>query len=307
MQADMIEIAAGLRFPEGPVALPDGRLLCVEIAAGALTMIEPGRKPQRIVDLGGGPNGAAIGPDGRVYICNNGGFCWNEQGGLLMPHGTPDTYPGGSIQVVDLGTLKVETLYTHCEGRRLCGPNDIVFDAQGGFWFTDHGKTRERDMDRTGVFYARIDGSYISEQIFPMHGPNGVGLSPDEKTLYVAETFTGRVWAYPLEAPGTVAPQLGLGVDRLLYTAPGGYELYDSLAVDAEGNVCVAALVSGGVRSISPGGELVDFCKTGDLMTTNICFGGADLRDAYITLSGTGRIMQTRWPRAGLALNFLNK
>ena len=70
----------------------------------------------------------------------------------------------------------------------LRGPNDIVFDEHGGFWFTDHGKVRDRDRDVTGVFYARADGSFIEEVIFPLEGPNGIGLSPDETSLYIAET-----------------------------------------------------------------------------------------------------------------------
>lgn len=305
-QVGYTEFAADLRFPEGPIGMPDGSLLLVEIESGHLTRITADGKIERIVHLGGGPNGAALGPDGRVYVCNNGGFKWYEAEGLLIPGHMPETYTGGSIQAVDLASGKVETLYTECNGNPLRGPNDIVFDKQGGFWFTDHGKTQTRSNDTTGVFYAKIDGSFISEQIFPLRAPNGIGLSPDEKTLYVAETMTGRIWHYAITAPGEIAPTQGLGVDRLLYTAPGGYELYDSLAIDAEGNICVASLITGGIRTISPQGELVDFFKTGDLMTTNICFGGDGLKTAYITLSGTGRVIKVDWPRAGLPLNFLN-
>src|SRR5438093_229288 len=85
---------------------------------------------------------------------------------------------------VDLKTGKVEVLYKECDGHPLRGPNDIVFDRSGGFWFTDHGKVRERERDRTGVYYAKPDGSMIREAIFPIDSPNGVGLSPDEKKLY---------------------------------------------------------------------------------------------------------------------------
>ena len=92
----------------------------------------------------------------------------------------PDDYTGGRIERIDLETGEVEVLYDACDGEPLKGPNDIVFDATGGFWFTDHGKYRGRDRDRTGVFYARADGSSIEEKIFPLEGPNGIGLSPDE-------------------------------------------------------------------------------------------------------------------------------
>src|SRR5690606_25990728 len=111
-------------------------------------------------------------------------------GERLFPGEEPESYAGGRIEKVNLETGAVEVLYTHCAGQTLRGPNDLVFDADGGFWFTDHGKTRARERDRTGVFYARADGSHIEEVIFPLEGPNGIGLSPNEDELYVAETTT---------------------------------------------------------------------------------------------------------------------
>ena len=81
-----------------------------------------------------------------------------------------------------------------------------------------------------------------------------------------------------------------------------GFQRLDSLAVDGAGNVCVATLGNGGITVISPDGEVIDFVPTGDPLTTNICFGGPDLTTAYITLSGTGRLVSMTWPRPGLAL-----
>lgn len=307
--SDIREIATGLKFPEGPIAMPDGSVVLVEIARQTLTRVTPDGRQQVIAELGGGPNGAAIGPDGKCYVCNNGGFTWHERNGRLMPGEAPADYKGGSIQRVDLQTGKVETLYTECEGRRLNGPNDIVFDRQGGFWFTDLGKTRARDNDRGAVYYAKADGSSIKEAIFPLERPNGVGLSPDEKTLYVVETPTARLWAFKLSAPGQIESADGTyrGEKGRVVAGLGGYQMFDSLAVDGEGNVCVATLVYGGISIISPDGAKVEQVKMPDLMTTNICFGGKDLRTAFITLSGTGKLVAMDWKRPGLALNFLNK
>lgn len=306
---EFTEVASGLRFPEGPIAMEDGSVLVCEIAGERLTRVTADGRLQEIARLPGGPNGAAIGPDGACYICNNGGaFRYTEVDGLLLPGPTPETHRGGSIDRVDLATGKVETLYTRCGETRLCGPNDIVFDRHGGFWFTDFGATTDHHRRRivTGVFYARPDGSSIAEVLFPLDSPNGIGLSPEGDTLYVAETFTGRVWAFEVAGPGqinpTPAPWPPHG-GRLL-AGPGGLALFDSLAVDGDGYVNVATLLNGGITAISPDGSSVEHIATGDPMTTNICFGGKDLRIAYLTLSGTGRIVAMDWPRPGLKLNY---
>src|SRR6476659_7983849 len=139
-------LADGLQFPEGPVAMPDGSVLVVEIFGPTLSRIAPDGTRTVVAEVPGGPNGAAIGPDGAVYLCNNGGcFTPVPVGDLLLPgpH-DPDRYLGGSIQRVDLATGEVTTLYTECDGLPLRAPNDLVFDAHGGMWFTDHGLRLER-------------------------------------------------------------------------------------------------------------------------------------------------------------------
>jgi gluconolactonase len=291
----------GLAFPEGPVALSDGAVLVVEIQRGTLTRVAEDGTQSIVAELGGGPNGAALGPDGHCYICNNGGFEWHEgRDGRVFPGEQPANYTGGRIERVDLKTGAVETLYEACNGERLKGPNDLVFDRTGGFWFTDHGKTSPRTRDRTGVFYAAADGSRIEEVIFPMEAPNGIGLSPDEKTLYVAETPTGRLWAYAIASPGA----LDGNVPRRMLAQRPDFHMFDSLAVDASGNVCVATLITGGITSHSPDGSTVEFFAMPDVLTTNIAFGGEGLQTAYITLSSTGKLIKATWPTPGLRLNF---
>ncbi len=301
-------VTEGLRFPEGPVAMSDGSVVLVEIAAGCVTRVAPDGTQTVIAQLGGGPNGAAIGPDDKLYVCNNGGFHYVERAGLLIPHGQPDDYSGGRIERVDLDTGAVEMLYKDGDfGCTLRGPNDIVFDDAGGFWFTDHGKTRRRERDVTGVFYARADGSLLKEVIFPMENPNGIGLSPDGKRLYVAETYTSKLWAYDIGAPGEIAFSQGLlGPGGTFLYSPQGYTFFDSLGVDGAGNVCVATIGQSGISVVSPEGALVEFVATDDPFTTNICFGGPELKTAYITLSGTGRLVKMDWPRGGAKLNYLN-
>lgn len=300
-------LAEGLRFPEGPIAMPDGSVLVVEIARKTLSRVTPDGSIEVVAELGGGPNGAAIGPDGRCWVCNNGGMTVTEVRGKLYPGHQPGDYVGGSIQAVDLDTGQVETVYTAAGEVTLKGPNDLVFDRDGGFWFTDHGKVRDRERDRTGVFYAKADGSHIEEVIFPLEAPNGIGLSPDEDEVYIAETPTGQLWAYELSAPGTLRGERRDKPDGgRLVRGRADFVMYDSLAVDAEGNVCIATIVDGGITILSPSGAEPRFVPMPDRITTNICFGGEDLRTAYITLSSTGRLVAVEWDTPGLPLNFLN-
>ena len=302
----MREIASGLQFPEGPIAMADGSVILVEIARGTLSRVTPDGKIEVIAETGGGPNGAAIGPDGAAYICNNGGFEWHDVNGLLFAGDIAKDYSGGRIERVDLTTGKVDVLYTEVNGNPLRGPNDIVFDKQGGFWFTDLGKGYGRLKDRGALFYAKADGSHVEEMVFPVETANGVGLSPDEDFVYVAETQGARLWRWQLYGPGKLAGSGRTGQKNFV-ASPAGYSFFDSMAVEADGTICVATIMNGGISRINPETGDIRHVATGDPMTTNICFGGDELKTAYITASGTGKLLATEWDTPGLPLNFLNK
>jgi gluconolactonase len=303
--AELTEITSGLRFPEGPIAMDDGSVVLVEIEAERLTRVLPDGTKEIIADVPGGPNGAAVGPDGAFYLCNNGGGAVHvERRGLLIP-GARDAsrYRGGKIQRVDPATGEVTDLYTECDGRPLRAPNDLVFDTDGGFWFTDHGIREDRKADVCSIYYGRPDGSSVREVVHPTDAPNGIGLSPDGGTVYWAETYTGRVLRRTVTAPGEVERAGTYSPAGFLAGLPG-LQLLDSLAVDGDGNVCVATILNGGVTVISPEGEILEHVPTGDPYTTNVCFGGPDRRTAYITLSGTGRLVSTPWPCPGAKLAY---
>jgi gluconolactonase len=301
---DLELVADDLQFPEGPIAMADGSIVLVEIKRKTLSRVSPQGKRETIAELGGGPNGAAIGPDGAVYVCNNGGMGFvTRPDGFTAPHGVPDDYKTGSIQRVDLGTGKVDVLYGSCDGAKLNGPNDIVFDAHGGFWFTDLGKVHDDTMDQGALYYALADGSRIVRARKPLLTPNGVGLSPSQSIVWVAETYTSRVWGFEIAKPGEIAEAVDPWLPANVLGPLPGYQLLDSLAVEANGKVCVATIVNGGIAAFDPSGS-VEHYATPDPITTNICFGGADMRDAWITASGTGKLYKTRWPRPGLRLNY---
>lgn len=300
-------IATELQHPEGPVYLQDGSLLVVEIRRKTLTRIWGEGRKEIVAELGGGPNGAAIGPDGHCYVCNNGGFKFAKQGDKWVNVGQAEDYNGAWIERVNLNTGKSERIYERVGDEPIRGPNDLVFDSTGGFYFTDPGKTRKRDMDRGKICYAKADGSFITELASPIHKPNGIGISPDGKTLYVAETESGRLYRWPIKSPGKIeciadhakAPPHG---GELVYT-PTRYARADSLAVEEGGAVCIGTLDVGGITVVYPDKGTSEFVPISlDTHITNLCFGGPDLRRAYVVCTYKGLLIEMDWPRRGLRL-----
>ena len=295
-------VASGLRFPEGPVVMADGSIIVVEIEKKCITRCWGSGKTEVIARPGGGPNGLAIGPDGALWVCNNGGFIYHEVDGMLIPGNCPPDYDGGRIERMDLSTGKVERVLDTVGGNPLKGPNDLVFDKAGNLYFTDHGKTYDRHRDFGGLYFLARGASEAKELDFHYSSPNGVGLSPDEQTVWMADTMTGRMWAFDLESPGVIKPATPFNGGRVVATMPG-LQYFDSLGMTAAGNVCVATILNGGITTITPDGQHSHIAFP-DILVTNIAFGGDDMRDAYVTLSGTGNLIKCRWPEPGLRLNF---
>ena len=203
--ADVRILATGLGFPEGPVVCADGSVVLTEIRNRRCSRVTPDGKVSLFSDCGGGPNGLAIGPDGYFYLCNNGGSRYVEGHSMgLGPH--PD-YKFGTVERIDPKTGEAKLLYKEVNGHLLSAPNDLVFDKEGGFYFTDLGKRYPRHRDNGGVYYALPDGSKIVEVAYPILSPNGCGLSPDGKTLYVADTEGARLWAFEVQGPGKLKPK----------------------------------------------------------------------------------------------------
>jgi len=298
------EVATGLKFPEGPVAMNDGSVILVEIQGKKITRVKRDGKTQTIAKVEGGPNGLAIGPDGALYVCNNGeNFVYTKRMGLNIPGHAPAHHKGGWIERVNISTGKVERLYETCGGQKLIAPNDLVFDTQGGFWFTDHGTTTSQGRSHGALYYAKADGSKITQVLRELITPNGVGLSPDNKTVYYAETFTGRLYSLPLEKPGKPGKVEGFTPGQFVGAFPGlGY--FDSLGVQADGGVCCATILAGGITTFWPGTKKVKHTPIPDPLVTNICWGGKNMKTAYITASGTGRLVAMEWPKPGLRLNY---
>lgn len=342
-------MSTGLKYPEGPIHCEDGSIVLVEIMGQTLTQIPAsGGKGETLATLPGGPNGAAVGPGNSVYICNSGGFDWTPipvldkqtlrvKQTLLVGGNQPSTYSGGSLQKYEPASRKVSVLYTECVERyapanslyqhpnafwnppfMLRGPDDLVVDHEGGIWFTDWGKIRARDKDITAVYYASADGKSIKQMIYPLNSPNGIGLSPCGKKLYVALTFERKVLYYEIPKPGVIDPNPATIDGSYLLTGDfTGQSILDSMALDVEGNVYVATMLpegydpasNGGITVISPDGdtdyipiELPDAeCAP---LPSNICFGGKDMKTAYITCGASGMLLKMPAKIPGLELNY---
>jgi gluconolactonase len=292
------DVADDLAFPEGPVALTDGSVLLSEMAAGRMTRIHADGSRATVAEVGGGPNGLAVLPDGSILVCQGGGSGWAVRPWpypgpgsveLLLPSGVADDPVEPQVQRV-APDGSITTVFTHAtDGEPLKKPSDIAVDRDGGIYLTDFGGLRGRTRALAGLLYAPAGGE-LREIAFPIELANGVALSPGEGEVYVTETRTRRVWGFELVGPGEI------GAWRSVATVPAGgpigFGSADGCAVDAEGNIVVATIGRGGVTIVSPEGEIVaEAPLADDPMPTNVAFGGPDGTTIFVTCGSSGRLL----------------
>jgi len=344
-------IANDLEYPEAPVYCRDGSILLVEIKGERVTRVTRDGVRSEVARVPGGPNGLAVGPQRgdavELYVCNNGGMSWipyppppsepappGYKPKLWVSGPQPPQYRGGSLQKVDLSSGAVTDLFTETSvppvypplpfdkwepPYALRGPDDLVFDNEGGLWLTDFGKQRPRDVDVTGVYYVSPDGQTMRQAIYPLNSPNGIALSPDGKWLYVALSYERRIAKYRIVEGGGFEPNpRTLDGSYAVTGALPGISVLDSMAVDSEGNLYVATMipkgydptVNGGISIISPDGAQVDFVEiklpngAHCPLPSNICFGGDDMKTAFITCGGAGYLVSMPCEIPGLPLKY---
>lgn len=305
IEPDIDMSVAGLGFPEGPVAAPDGTIYVCDVHGGFIRQVRDGRHSV-FADVGGGPNGLAFGSDGWLYVANNGGAMrWERRDGLLLSHGFKSDGFDARIERIHPKTGVVERVLDEIDGRPLQAIDDLVFDQDGSFWFTDLGRDGERSRSYGGLYWASSDGRRRREAAYPLvDGANGIGLSPDGKTLYATEYGAGRLWAWTVKAPGILEKEPGHPHGgRLLWQAPDA-QLLDSLAVAASGNIVIATQPGGVFSVVSPSGTLLARVRMPEAFPTNLCFNVQDPGIAYATLSSSGQLARIRWPEPGPRASF---
>jgi gluconolactonase len=268
----------GGKFLEGPIMDKQGNLWVVSIASGWISKITPDGKWTDVFHSGGQPQGLEWGRDGRLY-------------------GT-DRKRG--VFVYDPKTGKVEDYVRYYQNQNFHGPNDLIFDHEGGLYFTDPWGTSPINP-RGGVYYVSPGGKEVRRLIDNLHFPNGIALSPDDKNIYIGDCMMNRVVTVPIESPGVI--NIGFAHVSTYLNAGWGP---DGLCVDTEGNIYQSQYGAGRVVVINPNGFIIgniDLPVGEGAQTTNCCFGvGRDASTLYITEAGDNVIWRVKTKKRGLKL-----
>lgn len=259
-------------FLEGPSFDRDGNLYVTDIPFGRVFRISPDGRWTLITEYDGWPNGLKLHKDGRIFITD---------------------YKRGIMQL-DPANGEVTPVLTNRRSESFRGTNDLVFDSNGIMYFTDQGQTGMHDP--TGrVYRYNLETKALDLLITNAPSPNGIVLSPDEKTLYVAVTRGNGVWRVPLLKDG------GTTKVSIFVNLAGGVSGADGMAVDEEGRLFVCDAGNGCAWVFTKWGEPVYRVRStgGGRSTTNIAFGSPGRRDVFITESDTGNILRATMDVAG--------
>jgi len=292
--AQELEIATALSMTEGPAVDREGNVFFTDVITQRIMRLSKDGALSVYRERSNAANGLVIDPQGRLIACEGAPSATAQRYGLTVS-GKP------RVTRTDLKTGKVEILADSYEGKPLVGPNDVTIDGKGRLYFTDF----------NGAAVYRIDAPRKLTRILSapeIQRPNGIQISPDDRTLYVveangAEGGARMIRAYDLLPDGAVRNM------RVHYNFYPGRSA-DGMSIDVQGNLYASAGLHRtrntsetldtqcGVYVISPDGKLLKFIPIPEDFITNNAFGGPDMRTLYITAGKT--LYKTRTEIAGL-------
>ncbi len=251
------KLHSGLQFTEGPAWDGHGSLYFSDIPANRIYRVDATGKLEVFLEPSNHTNGLMINKAGGIIACEM----------------------DGRIVEIDTMTKAVKALLSEYGGKRFNAPNDLVLDRHGGVYFTDpHFRApTPLPQEKTAVYYLDAHGK-VTRLIDDLRAPNGILLSPDEKTLYVLPSLQKEMMAYPVEAPG----KLGPGRVFFSLVQPEGRDGLggDGGTVDSRGNVYITSAL--GIQVVSPEGKLLGIIQFPE-QPANCTFGGPDMKTLYVT------------------------
>ncbi|MCZ6874784.1 MAG: SMP-30/gluconolactonase/LRE family protein [bacterium] len=250
-------LAAGFQFTEGPIWHPDGFYYFVDLRLSRLHRIVPGQAPEVVRQQTGEGNGTTFDLQGRLLMCE-----------------------GGHGRVTRMDSRgNVEPLAERYEGKCFNRPNDVICKSDGSIYFTDPGLRvpfEKRELAYSGVYRVAPDG--VIALVADCEYPNGLAFSPDEQTLYVANTRWGQyIHALQLESDGVTLKRRYIFADMSSEETDG---VPDGMKVDVEGRVYCTG--PGGTWVFEPDGTKLGIIRTPEI-PANLCFGGSDRRTLFFT------------------------
>jgi gluconolactonase len=260
--------ATGFKLPEGPAFDRAGHLYVVDMKSGSISKISPEGQVQIFIDTGGSPNGAKFHANGDLYVADR------VMGIIAI---SPNT--------------ETRVIVDRYQGKKLNGPNDLIFDSAGNLYFTDpFGSSAEKPV---GCIYRVSPRGETTCLASGLAFPNGLALSRDERNLYTAITRKNRVLKYVLDPPP---------VRSSIFSQLSGGWGPDGMAFDLAGNLYIAHYGGGEVIVLNPKGEQIERIPVGGLYPTNVAFGGQDRRSLFVTEVETGSIYRFKTDNPGLPL-----
>ena len=292
-------LASGLQFPEGPAVAASGELFVTEIAGQRISRIAGNGTVDTFSITGGGPNGAAFGPNGDLFVCNNGGR-WPTDVPSTSSADNPE-YGRGFIQRISPSGEVLDELF-EIEGVSLNSPNDLCFDNHGGYYFTDPIWSGLEGGSRLlgPVYYVNAEGvpSLVADGI---GFPNGIGVRGDAEVLIICESLTGMLLSYRIESPGVLSSS-GKPSGMI-----GRRSVPDGFCFDASGQIIVAGHGTNNLFVLDGrDGRPIDVIELPEKGPTNCCFGGSDFKTLFITSSDQGNVFAMNWPIEGMQLLHTN-